>query len=214
MDDSALSLPSNGPNASRSVPGGCAICLCPYEPGDQVAWSGESCCQHAFHSECIIPWLAKKSEPKCPCCRQDYCIVEPVTASDLTPVSPFGFIPSTLLGQTSGTQIMTENGIFPNLGVVAPQLGTETASTQGNQTQIAAMDGDNENADDNQTDIGDVEQQLEMVDINEENGGSIPSTEEELAPLSIEEHAAVITDTPAAEPSIVTQSDSSANTDP
>ena len=76
--NNALKLPSNAPNGSRMVPGGCAICLCPYEPDDQVTWSKLDKCQHAFHSECIIPWLAKKQEPKCPCCRQEYCVVVPL----------------------------------------------------------------------------------------------------------------------------------------
>ena len=77
-NNNALTLPSNAPNGSRMVPGGCAICLCPYEPDDQVTWSNQEKCQHAFHSECIIPWLAKKQEPRCPCCRQEYCVVMPL----------------------------------------------------------------------------------------------------------------------------------------
>ena len=83
IDNSLLELPSGAPNGSRSVPGGCAVCLCPYEDGDQVSWSKEEACQHAFHQECIIPWLAKKEEPKCPCCRQEFCVVEPLTPADL-----------------------------------------------------------------------------------------------------------------------------------
>lgn len=72
-------------NANRSVPGVCAICLCGYEVGDKVTWSGQIECQHVFHHECIVPWLAKKNEaqPQCPCCRQVYCNVEPITLLDL-----------------------------------------------------------------------------------------------------------------------------------
>jgi Ring finger domain len=54
--------------------------LCPYGDGDQVSWSPEVQCQHAFHTNCIIPWLAKQEEPKCPVCRQEFCppaLVEP-----------------------------------------------------------------------------------------------------------------------------------------
>ncbi|KAG7340548.1 ring finger domain containing protein [Nitzschia inconspicua] len=72
-------------NASRTVPGVCAICLCGYEVGDKVTWSKLSECQHVFHHECIVPWLAKKNEgqPKCPCCRQAYCNIEPIALADL-----------------------------------------------------------------------------------------------------------------------------------
>jgi hypothetical protein len=49
LDNYLLQLPSHAGNASRTVPGGCAICLCPYEEGDVVSWSTETACKHAFH---------------------------------------------------------------------------------------------------------------------------------------------------------------------
>jgi hypothetical protein len=49
LDNFLLQLPSHAGNASRTVPGGCAICLCPYEEGDVVSWSTETACKHAFH---------------------------------------------------------------------------------------------------------------------------------------------------------------------
>mmetsp|Transcript_109179 Transcript_109179/g.163303 ORF Transcript_109179/g.163303 Transcript_109179/m.163303 type:complete len:365 (-) Transcript_109179:128-1222(-) len=113
MDHSLLSLPPDGENANRTVPGGCAICLCPYESGDVVTWSREVQCAHAFHTECIVPWLAKKQkDPKCPCCRQDYCMIQPVTPADFQQ-SPFGFLP------------MPGGGILPTPDLVASQLVTE-----------------------------------------------------------------------------------------
>jgi Ring finger domain len=63
----------DGVNTSRTVPGVCTICLCAYEDGDQITWSTETLCQHAFHTECIVQWLAKKEEPRCPVCRQEFC---------------------------------------------------------------------------------------------------------------------------------------------
>jgi Ring finger domain len=64
---------AEGANTARTVPGICTICLCAYEDGDQITWSTESSCQHAFHTECIVQWLAKKEEPRCPVCRQEFC---------------------------------------------------------------------------------------------------------------------------------------------
>jgi hypothetical protein len=134
LDLNALTLPSDAPHGSRMVPGGCAICLCPYEPDDQVTWSKEDTCQHVFHSECIIPWLAKTQEPRCPCCRQEYCVVEPLTPYDLAAssnftsdsdsnnpyASPFGMLPFSFPTSLSerprppmvSFQIVTEDGVL------------------------------------------------------------------------------------------------------
>jgi len=75
---------------TRLVACACAICLCPYEPDDEVTWSPKVACQHAFHAECIIPWLAKSDEPKCPCCRQDFCDPVPISQLEVDPISIFG----------------------------------------------------------------------------------------------------------------------------
>lgn len=79
---SHLELPAGACNGGRSVPAACAICLCPYEVHDEVTWSPEVACLHAFHKDCIVSWLAKKSQHLCPCCRQSFCQVV------VTPPSP------------------------------------------------------------------------------------------------------------------------------
>lgn len=55
------------------VPNCCAICLGDYDVGDQVVWSSNQECPHAFHQECILDWLIKmQPATPCPCCRQEF----------------------------------------------------------------------------------------------------------------------------------------------
>lgn len=59
---------------TRQVANNCAICLCPYQVGEQVTFAAFGhACSHAFHTDCIVPWLSKKTEPACPVCRQPFC---------------------------------------------------------------------------------------------------------------------------------------------
>ena len=48
----------------------CDICLLEYKVGDEVAWSPNIECTHAFHKDCILDWLVRKTS--CPSCRRDY----------------------------------------------------------------------------------------------------------------------------------------------
>lgn len=41
---------------------------------NNLTCSSNSRCQHAFHKDCIIPWLCRKDEHnQCPICRQEFC---------------------------------------------------------------------------------------------------------------------------------------------
>ena len=154
IDHATLTLPSDAANGARCVPGGCAICLCPYENGDQVSWSKEVACQHVFHQECIVPWLAKKEEPKCPCCRQDFCVFEPLTPADLSalagagtfttaghhhlshpvanPMSPFGLIPASLIG-------LERPALNPSATTVSPDLTASQIVTEEGVVSFASL---------------------------------------------------------------------------
>ena len=48
----------------------CPICCDKYVKGDDIAWSKNEECAHAFHTDCIVPWLIEHND--CPMCRNDY----------------------------------------------------------------------------------------------------------------------------------------------
>ena len=58
-------------DASSQRPG-CSICLKSYTDDDEVVLSNNPSCRHVFHKECIVPWLAKKEDAKCPLCREQF----------------------------------------------------------------------------------------------------------------------------------------------
>ena len=54
----------------------CPICCEEYETGDDIAWSKNEECCHAYHTYCILPWLMDHSD--CPMCRNDYLCLRDV----------------------------------------------------------------------------------------------------------------------------------------
>mmetsp|Transcript_1828 Transcript_1828/g.4372 ORF Transcript_1828/g.4372 Transcript_1828/m.4372 type:complete len:446 (-) Transcript_1828:198-1535(-) len=121
----------NGDTRRKTVPAMCAICLCPYEDGDQVTYSHDvsssvsdkdietgfaatnSHCPHAFHAECIVQWLAKKNDarPECPCCRRPFCTVVPLTTSDLVTLNSTDA--TTVQASVASTLSATSSGANP-----------------------------------------------------------------------------------------------------
>jgi len=59
IDDSSLYSPKS-----------CPICCDDYAKGDDIAWSKNEQCCHAFHTDCIIDWLMNHDD--CPMCRNNY----------------------------------------------------------------------------------------------------------------------------------------------
>ena len=48
----------------------CSICLCPFEPAEEICCSSNKRCKHSFHKDCMSEWLQRHED--CPQCRQDY----------------------------------------------------------------------------------------------------------------------------------------------
>lgn len=76
----------------RLVPNCCAVCLASYEKGDDVVWSKNENCSHAFHEGCVTDWLTgpkmQVSNP-CPCCRCIFVNTEEVRPHKQQPLGPF-----------------------------------------------------------------------------------------------------------------------------
>lgn len=50
----------------------CPICLSNYEVGQNVVWSSNQECVHAFHYDCVVQWMKKRASGDCPCCRSPF----------------------------------------------------------------------------------------------------------------------------------------------
>jgi hypothetical protein len=48
----------------------CTICFEDYTENDNICWSPNPICHHAFHKDCVMDWLMKNTE--CPVCRRPY----------------------------------------------------------------------------------------------------------------------------------------------
>jgi len=57
-------------SATLYSPKSCSICLEPYREGDDICWSQNENCYHAYHQDCILDWLMQNDD--CPLCRADY----------------------------------------------------------------------------------------------------------------------------------------------
>ena len=73
-------MQSEDSSSSLYSPRACPICLETYKAGEDVAWSHNEECFHAFHLECIVDWLMKSDE--CPMCRENYLNMGAETAQE------------------------------------------------------------------------------------------------------------------------------------
>jgi hypothetical protein len=62
------SLSSYVLDSETKFPGRCAICLGDWEAMEEIR--SLHCC-HAFHTECVDPWLERRN--LCPICKADAC---------------------------------------------------------------------------------------------------------------------------------------------
>lgn len=59
-----------GDSESLFSPKTCPICCEDYIKGDDIAWSQNEKCFHAYHVDCILGWLMEHDD--CPMCRMNY----------------------------------------------------------------------------------------------------------------------------------------------
>jgi Ring finger domain len=131
-------IPLNTDSSSpvRTVPGTCSICLSPYVVGDAISWSSvaSSTCLHAFHTDCILAWLAKKEAPHvCPVCRQEFCPPVTVTTTTSEPSSAWHQLFAAAAAAAANSNAATT---------------TETSETNPATTQSGTTQAVNDPADD------------------------------------------------------------------
>mmetsp|Transcript_3028 Transcript_3028/g.8520 ORF Transcript_3028/g.8520 Transcript_3028/m.8520 type:complete len:410 (+) Transcript_3028:3-1232(+) len=140
----------------RTVDAHCAICLGGYRAGDKVSWSGLEC-QHAFHFDCILPWLGK-GKKRCPICRNWFvpgtkiddqkkaaeAATAAVVAEDDVDIAPTSET-SEVIDQMSDEDIDSTahehiRGISPNLDAESPS----SAPFPSQRTPLEGIRGDDE----------------------------------------------------------------------
>merc|ERR1712194_102654 len=69
------------------IHGTCVICFEDFLTDDVIVWSNDASCNHIYHKECMVSYLAQNAQRKiasplditdnaCPTCRRpDYCVV-------------------------------------------------------------------------------------------------------------------------------------------
>merc|ERR1711982_125903 len=54
----------------------------PYKVNDVIVWSSNKKCLDVFHASCIESWFHQKKNYSCPCCRQDFVLLDEVFNND------------------------------------------------------------------------------------------------------------------------------------
>jgi hypothetical protein len=58
----------------------CSICLEGFVVGDAAAHASNKNCPHVFHEKCILSWLVARQDPLCPCCRQQFTVINKLSS--------------------------------------------------------------------------------------------------------------------------------------
>ena len=69
-ENSSRIVVNNDVEDSLYSPKVCPICCEEYKTGDDIAWSKNESCYHAYHVDCIMEWLMDHDD--CPLCREKY----------------------------------------------------------------------------------------------------------------------------------------------
>jgi len=69
-DGMGISVRDTVDEDSLYTPRCCPICCEDYRKGDDIAWSRNEECHHAYHVDCILQWLMDNHD--CPMCRAQY----------------------------------------------------------------------------------------------------------------------------------------------
>merc|ERR1712048_872802 len=54
--------PNESPNNDGNIRGSCVICMENFAAGDEIVWSEDHACNHAFHKCCMVEYLATHAQ--------------------------------------------------------------------------------------------------------------------------------------------------------
>jgi hypothetical protein len=128
-DDDIEDAPGSGDPDSQFDQDSCVICLCEFENGDNLMVLP---CGHEYHTECINPWLLKKSS-KCPICKAS-CMPKPSTST---------------LEETPNTPLL--DGV--NEDTYDPEVGGRGENNNGEDEEDDPDDDDDDDDDDEITNV-------------------------------------------------------------
>ena len=151
----------------RSVDADCAICVSQYEEGEKVVWSNLEC-KHAFHEECIMPWLAK-GKKRCPICRH-------------------WFVPGTRI-EDQKKALLEANRLEGQESSSAETDDTSGSDSSSSQSQIVttpstdSQDLSNTTQDENTSDVAVVDERINDDGHNDNNTSTLPAGDHDSSTL-------------------------------
>jgi len=113
----------------------CAICLMSYNVNDTVVWSSNKNCHDIYHESCLTSWFHQKKNFSCPCCRQDFVVLDEISNNNCCSSSS-DVVVTREVGEEEEVELLQRSNISNNNHVV---------SSEEEESLLVRNDGDSSN---------------------------------------------------------------------